>query len=140
MPSTRLRPGLILLFCLALAAFAGCRRGTPVPAAMPTATPAPDAEITPGPPPTPVIQPGGQTTGAVYVYDRRANGWRLRNVVKHNQPTTDPYERGGLGFSVSLGRAGKILAVGDVGDDVLVPHPGGLSGPRGRDSGAIWLY
>lgn len=55
MPSTRLRPGLILLFCLALAAFAGCRRGTPVPAAMPTATPAPDAEITPGPPPTPVI-------------------------------------------------------------------------------------
>ena len=50
-------------------------------------------------------------TGAVYVYERKPAGWRLRQLIKPNSDVTRTF-----GWSVSFGRNGKDLAVGAHGD------------------------
>jgi len=88
----------------------------------------------------PPLQPGGAALGAVYVYDRRATGWKLRNVIKYNRAPPES-QRGALGSAVSLARAGKMLAVADITDSTLAPNPHSpLPIVSGNDSGAIWFY
>ena len=76
-------------------------------------------------------------TGAVYVYERKPDAWKPRNMIKANNPSYN--QRFGVGLSFS--GDGKILAVAAQEED---------SGARGidgdqtdtssTDSGAGWLY
>ena len=78
------------------------------------------------------------TRGAVYVYDRRPSGWRLRQFIKSN---SDAVNYLGFGASVSWARNGKDLAVGSPGD---ASNALGIDGDQDDTSapsrGAVWLY
>jgi len=69
----------------------------------------------------PPITRGGESRGAVYVYERKPSGWRLRQFIK---PNTESAAFPVFGWSVAFARNGKDLAVSAHGD--------------GR--GAVWLY
>jgi hypothetical protein len=76
--------------------------------------------------------------GAVYVYERKPTGWRLRQFIKPNFPGY-PYPNFGAG--VSLARNGKDLAVGAPGD---ASNALGIDGDQedvsAPNRGALWLY
>jgi hypothetical protein len=78
------------------------------------------------------------THGAVYVYERRPTGWRLRQFIK---PNSDVEQFPGFGSAVSLARNGKDLAVGAPGDS---SNARGIDGDQADTStpnrGAVWLY
>jgi hypothetical protein len=81
---------------------------------------------------------GSGTQGAVYIYDRRPSGWRLRQFIKPNPSLVQFLE---FGASVSLARNGKDLAVGAPGD---ASNALGIDGDQDDTSvpirGAVWLY
>jgi hypothetical protein len=76
--------------------------------------------------------------GAVYVYERRPSGWRLRQFIK---PNFSGYGYQGFGAGVSLARNGKDLAVGAPGD---ASNARGIDGDQQDISepgrGAVWVY
>ena len=86
----------------------------------------------------PIINGNHGTTGAVYVYDHRPTGWRLRQFIK---PNSDAVQFPGFGSAVSLARNGKDLAVGAPGDP---SNARGIDGDQADTSapnrGALWLY
>jgi hypothetical protein len=86
----------------------------------------------------PIINGNTNTTGAVYVYERRPTGWRLRQFIK---PNSDAVQFPGFGWAVSLSRNGKDLAVGAPGD---ASNARGIDGDQADtsapDRGAVWLY
>jgi trimeric autotransporter adhesin len=73
----------------------------------------------------PPLTAGTAATGAVYVFERRANGWTLRRVVKPG--------RAGAGYAT--GTFGRDIAFGDNGKTLVVGQPG-----ANNDSGVAWLY
>jgi hypothetical protein len=77
-------------------------------------------------------------TGAVYVFERRPTGWRLRQFLK---PNFDGVEFLYFGAAVSLARNGKDLAVGAPND---ASNALGIDGDQEDTSaptrGAVWLY
>jgi hypothetical protein len=87
---------------------------------------------------SPPLQPSAAATGAAYIYELRAQGPRLRRVLKPNNAIPE----GGLsGGKVAFARNGRTLAVSEPDE------PGssqGIDGDRtaaGRvRTGAIWLY
>jgi hypothetical protein len=87
---------------------------------------------------SPPLQPGTEPTGATYVYELRAQGPRLRRVLKPN----NPIPAGGLNEGkVRFARNGGTLVVSEP------EEPGssqGIDGDRtagGRiRTGALWLY
>jgi hypothetical protein len=76
--------------------------------------------------------------GAVYVFERRPTGWRLREFIKAN---FDGVQFLAFGAAVSLARNGKDLAVGAPGD---ASNALGIDGDQEDTSapnrGAVWLY
>jgi hypothetical protein len=73
----------------------------------------------------PPLTAGTAATGAVYVFERRANGWTLRRVVKPG--------RAGAGYAT--GTFGRDIAFGDNGKTLVVGQPG-----ANNNSGVAWLY
>jgi hypothetical protein len=86
----------------------------------------------------PFFADGSGSQGAVYVYERRPTGWRLRQFIKPNPGATQFL---GFGAAVSLARNGKDLAVGAPGD---TSNALGIDGDQddtsAPDRGAVWLY
>ncbi len=85
---------------------------------------------------------GGTGRGAVYVYERRPSGWRLRQFIKPNSAALDQYGFGpAFGAAVSLARNGKDLAVGAPAETSSAL---GIDGDQDDTSapyrGAVWLY
>ena len=86
----------------------------------------------------PPLQPGTEPTGATYVYELRAEGPRLRRLLKPN----NPIPAGGL-------REGKVRFAND-GRTLVVSEPEEPGSSRGIDgdrtaggrkrTGALWLY
>jgi trimeric autotransporter adhesin len=74
---------------------------------------------------TPPLAAGTKATGAVYVYERRTNGWNLRRVVKPGRAGSS-YETGTFGRSIDFGDNGKTLAVGQPAAN--------------NNAGVTWLY
>lgn len=74
---------------------------------------------------TPPLTAGTAVTGAVYVFERRTNGWNLRRVVKPGRADAG-FATGTFGRSIAFGDNGKVLAVGQPGAN--------------NNSGAAWLY
>jgi hypothetical protein len=86
----------------------------------------------------PPILSDNSTHGAVYVYERRPTGWRLRQFIK---PNSDAVQFPGFGSAVSLARNGKDLAVGAPGDPSNATGvDGDPSDTSAPDRGAVWLY
>lgn len=73
----------------------------------------------------PPLTAGTKATGAVYVYERRTNGWNLRRVVKPGRAGAG-YETGTFGSSIAFGDNGKTLAVGQPAAN--------------NNGGVVWLY
>jgi len=86
----------------------------------------------------PIVSGGIGPRGAVYVYERRPTGWRLRQFIK---PNPGAVQFLGFGAGVSLARNGKDLAVGAPGD---ASNALGIDGDQDDTSaplrGAVWLY
>jgi hypothetical protein len=86
----------------------------------------------------PIVNGNNGTTGAVYVYEHRPSGWRLRQFIK---PNSAPLNVPVFGVAVSLARNGKDLAVGALGDP---SNARGIDGDQADtsapDRGAVWLY
>src|SRR5262249_11388441 len=77
------------------------------------------------------------STGAVYVYERKPDAWKLRNMIKANNPSYNQ----GFGRGLSFSGDGKILAVGapEEGCGARGIH-GDQASTTSTDSGAGWLY
>jgi hypothetical protein len=87
---------------------------------------------------SPPLQAGADATGATLVYELRAQGPRLRRVLKPNNaiPLGGVHE-GDLAFA----RNGKTLAVSEPDEPGNSPGIDGNRNNAGRDrTGAIWLY
>jgi hypothetical protein len=86
----------------------------------------------------PFFADGSGSQGAVYVYERRPTGWRLRQFIKPNPGATQFL---GFGAAVSFARNGKDLAVGAPGD---LSNALGIDGDQDDTSapnrGAVWVY
>jgi hypothetical protein len=87
---------------------------------------------------SPPLQTGTTPTGATYVYELRAQGPRLRRLLKPNNPIPE----GGLfDGQVRFGNNGKTLAVSEPDEP---GNSSGIDGDRnagGRiKTGAVWLY
>ena len=86
----------------------------------------------------PPVTVSSLSRGAVYVYERRPAGWRLRQFIK---PNSDAVDYLGFGAAVSLARNGKDLAVGAPAD---ASNALGIDGDQDDTSaplrGAVWLY
>jgi hypothetical protein len=84
----------------------------------------------------PTGNPGFSGNGAVYVYERKPVGWRLRQFLKPNVEHS-----GGFGYSVSFGRDYKDLAVSAPADASAAGGVGGDPTDASQPGrGAIWLY
>jgi hypothetical protein len=76
-------------------------------------------------------------TGAVFVYERKFDAWRLRNMIKPNVLTPGM----AFGYGLALGDDGKILAVGSLFEDSAARGiDGDQTDTSAPDSGAAWLY
>jgi hypothetical protein len=86
----------------------------------------------------PYARGSGPPYGAVYVYEHKVGGWRLRQFIRPNE-NADTYEAGAaLGRSLSFARNGKDLATGGDGAPGAATVIGApASGPY---RGAVWLY
>ncbi len=79
--------------------------------------------------------------GAVYIYERKPTGWRLRQLIKPNEGGASWDDRSALGLPLSFGRNAKDLAVGGAGLSGAANVVGGPLPDDPRDlRGAIWLY
>jgi hypothetical protein len=94
-------------------------------------------DIAAGPGPVfPPYQTADNSSGAVFIHERKSSGWVLRRFVKPGS-ATDQW----AGWVVALGDNGRVLAVG-------APREGsaatGIDGDREDESaptrGAVWLY
>jgi hypothetical protein len=74
---------------------------------------------------TPPLAAGRAATGAVYVFERRTNGWTLRRVVKPGRPDAG-YATGTFGRSLAFGDNGKALVIGQPAAN--------------NNAGVAWLY
>jgi len=90
---------------------------------------------------TGAIYPPGATgygRGAVFVYQRKPAGWKLRQFLT---PDASAYPQPLFGWSLSFGRNGKDLAVGAPRD---ASNAAGVGGDPMDESapfrGAVWLY
>ncbi|HUQ10714.1 MAG TPA: hypothetical protein VM146_10405 [Steroidobacteraceae bacterium] len=80
--------------------------------------------------------PGFAGNGAVYVYERKPSGWRLRQFIKPNVEIVASF-----GWSLSFGRNYKDLAVGAPGDPSAAGGVGGDPTDTSQPGrGAVWLY
>ena len=84
----------------------------------------------------PPYQAGSTASGGVVVYQRKANGWVVRRLVKPGST-----QEAWAGHSVALGDNGRILVVGAPFD---ASAAAGINGDRVDDSaperGAVWIY
>lgn len=87
-------------------------------------------------PELPPYSPSVAKTGAVLVWERKANGWAVRRKVNPGSLNVQGFGRG-----VALGDNGRILAVGAPFDPSAAT---GIDGDRDDASapqrGAVWLY
>jgi hypothetical protein len=73
----------------------------------------------------PPLARGTLSTGAVYVYERKARGWNLRRVIKPDNPAAASTLQG-FGSGIAFGDGAKNLVIGEPTDRAA--------------AGAAWLY
>jgi len=86
----------------------------------------------------PPVASGSDPVGAVHVYQRRNGTWAQRSLIKRNNPALTSSL---FGHSVALGRNGRVLAIGHIGESSSAT---GIDGDQSdvslTNSGAVWLY
>ena len=86
----------------------------------------------------PPLQTSSVATGAVYVFQRSGNAFRLRNVLKPHLVAEPDFH---FGEALAFGDRGRTLAVGHPSENSAAS---GIGGDRNDTSltaaGAVWLY